>query len=34
MRNFLNVYRQRVDYWQWFDSSTWNPTLLDEGINR
>jgi predicted ABC-type ATPase len=34
MRNFLNVYRKRVDYWQWFDSTNWVPRLLDEGINR
>jgi len=34
MRNFLNVYRQRVDYWQLFDNTQWMPRLLDEGINR
>lgn len=34
MRNFLNVYRQRVDYWLLFDSSKWMPLLIDEGINR
>lgn len=34
MRNFLNVYRQRVDVWLLFDSTTWMPRLLDEGINR
>jgi len=34
MRNFLNVYRRRVDYWQWFDNSKWQPRLLEEGTNR
>jgi predicted ABC-type ATPase len=34
MRNFLNVYRHRVDVWLLFDSTTWMPRLLDEGINR
>jgi predicted ABC-type ATPase len=34
MRNFLDIYRHRVDFWQWFDNSTWKPRLLDEGINR
>jgi len=34
MRNFLDLYRQRVDFWQWFDNSKWQPRLLDEGNNR
>jgi predicted ABC-type ATPase len=34
MRNFLEVYRQRVDYWLWFDNSKWQPRLLEEGNNR
>jgi len=31
MRNFLDIYRQRVDYWQLFDNSGATPQLLDEG---
>lgn len=34
MRNFLEIYRQRVDYWQWFDNSGPLPRLLEEGANR
>jgi len=34
MKNFLEVYRPRVDYWQWFDNSGRTPQLLDEGTNR
>lgn len=34
MRHFLELYRQRVDYWQWFDNSGPVPRLLDEGSNR
>jgi len=34
MRNFLEVYRDRVDYWQWFDNSDTEPQLLEEGPNR
>jgi predicted ABC-type ATPase len=34
MRNFLDVYRDRVDVWQLFDNREWKPLLLDEGINR
>ncbi|MGH7484682.1 MAG: AAA family ATPase [bacterium] len=33
MRNFLDVYRHRVDHWQWFDSSKRKPRLLEEGSN-
>jgi predicted ABC-type ATPase len=33
MRNFLEVYRYRVDYWQWFDNSGRTPQLLEEGTN-
>ena len=33
LRNFHNVYRQRVDYWQWFDNSGSAPHLLEEGSN-
>jgi predicted ABC-type ATPase len=31
MRNRLDVYRHRVDFWQWFDNSGPYPRLLDEG---
>ncbi|MEA2417544.1 MAG: hypothetical protein QOI58_4201 [Thermoanaerobaculia bacterium] len=31
LRNFLDIYRHRVDYWQLFDSSGPVPLLLDEG---
>lgn len=34
MRNFVNVYRHRVDFWLLFDSTKWMPLLMDEGINR
>ena len=34
MRNFLDIYRYRVDVWQLFDNRAWKPLLLDEGINR
>ncbi|MFZ2492387.1 MAG: AAA family ATPase [Thermoanaerobaculia bacterium] len=33
LRNFLDIYRQRVDYWQWFDSRVSPPRLLEEGRN-
>jgi predicted ABC-type ATPase len=31
LRNFHDVYRHRVDYWQWFDNSGDTPILNDEG---
>jgi predicted ABC-type ATPase len=31
LRNFMAVYRHRVDYWQWFDNSGVKPLLLEEG---
>jgi predicted ABC-type ATPase len=31
LHNFTRVYRQRVDYWQWFDNSSVTPILLEEG---
>lgn len=34
MRNFLETYRHRVDFWQWFDNSGPQPRLLEEGTNR
>jgi predicted ABC-type ATPase len=34
LRNFLGVYRHRVDYWQWFDNRGERPQLIEEGRNR
>ncbi len=34
MRNFLEIYQQRVDYWQWLDNSGPAPLVLEEGANR
>jgi predicted ABC-type ATPase len=34
MRNFLQVYLNRVDDWQWFDNSGPVPRLMEEGTNR
>jgi predicted ABC-type ATPase len=31
LRNFEQIYRGRVDFWQWFDNSGLSPVLLDEG---
>jgi predicted ABC-type ATPase len=31
MRNFIEIYRHRVDYWQLFDNSGPSPVLLEEG---
>jgi predicted ABC-type ATPase len=33
LKNFLGVYRHRVDYWQWFDNSRLRPILKEEGQN-
>lgn len=33
LKNFHDVYRQLVDYWQWFDNSGTVPRLLEEGEN-
>jgi predicted ABC-type ATPase len=33
MRNFSDVYRHLVDYWQLFDNSDREPQLLEEGTN-
>lgn len=33
MRNFLDVYRQQVDYWRWFDNGGDIPLLMEEGSN-
>jgi predicted ABC-type ATPase len=30
MRNFLEVYRYRVDLWQWFDNSRRSVILIEE----
>jgi len=34
MRNFLEIYRHNVDFWQWFDNSGPRPRLVEEGANR
>jgi predicted ABC-type ATPase len=34
MRNFLEVYRHRVDLWQWFENSDGPAVLIEEGSNR
>jgi predicted ABC-type ATPase len=34
MRNFLQTYRQLVDYWQWIDNSDPVWRLIDERTNR
>lgn len=34
MRNFLDVYRYQVDYWQWLDNGGLEPRLLEEGRTR
>ncbi|HET8773666.1 MAG TPA: zeta toxin family protein [Thermoanaerobaculia bacterium] len=31
MRNFLEIYRHRVDYWQWIDNSGPTADLIEEG---
>lgn len=33
MRNFLGIYPQQVDYWQWYDNSGVRPRLIEEGSN-
>jgi predicted ABC-type ATPase len=33
MRNFSDVYRHLVDYWQLFDNSDREPQLVEEGTN-
>lgn len=33
LRNFRDVYRPRVDYWQWYDNGGPTPRLLEEGEN-
>jgi predicted ABC-type ATPase len=34
VRNFFGTYRERVDYWQWYDNSGSHPRLVEEGSNR
>ena len=34
LRNFLDIYRHRVDYWQWFDNRGTRPRLIEEGSNQ
>lgn len=33
LKNFHDVYRSRVDFWQWFDNSGPAPLLREEGGN-
>lgn len=33
IKNFHDVYRSRVDFWQWFDNSGPAPQLREEGGN-
>ncbi len=33
LRNFENIYRHRVNFWQYYDNSGTLPYLLDEGVN-
>ena len=33
IKNFHDIYRSRVDFWQWFDNSGPVPQLRDEGGN-
>ncbi|MBU1396355.1 MAG: Zeta toxin family protein, partial [Gammaproteobacteria bacterium] len=33
VKNFHDVYRSRVDFWQWFDNSGPAPQLREEGEN-
>jgi predicted ABC-type ATPase len=33
MRNFHEIYRQLVDFWQWYDNSGPRPRLREEGSN-
>lgn len=34
LRNFRELYRHRVDDWQWYDNSGGFPVLLEEGPSR
>ena len=34
MRNFVDVYRQRVHFWQWLDNSGQVPRVIEEGMNE
>ncbi|HEY2324049.1 MAG TPA: zeta toxin family protein [Thermoanaerobaculia bacterium] len=33
MRNFVEIYRKKVDFWQLYDNSGPRPRLIDEGAN-
>jgi len=33
LRNFLEIYRRRVDHWKWYDNSGATPLLLEQGSN-
>jgi predicted ABC-type ATPase len=34
MQNFMQLYKYKVDYWQWLDNSGDEPQLIAEGSNR
>jgi hypothetical protein len=34
LKNFLQVYRERVDDWQWFENSGARPRLIEERWKR
>ena len=34
MRNFVDIYRHRVDFWQLYDNRGWKPRLIEEGFNQ
>lgn len=34
LRNFLTIYRRRVNYWQWIDNGGAVSRLLEEGTNE
>jgi predicted ABC-type ATPase len=33
LQHFLNIYRHRVNYWQWYDNGGETPVLKEEGVN-
>jgi len=33
LQHFREVYRHRVDFWQWYDNSGESPELLEEGVH-
>lgn len=33
LKHFLDIYRHRVNYWQWYDNGGETPVLKEEGAN-